>query len=239
MSATAISAIAISAPIIASNIIFSARRASRGIESMEENPLYGAANINIAGAQVLKGARAIKSISAATGPEFQMIQEGSSALIKKHSPKLIDYVAKNPVSNKVGKVLNYTAKHVNPVIVGTSALNIASSEDKVDTWARESTSLLTMFGAEAGAKKLLNLDNNKNNLNPQDNKISITSKKFAKKVLNKKQYDTVKNFMNNHKQATKFTSATGKGLLFAGGSIVGYKIGNKIADTILGEKETS
>ena len=55
--------------------------------------------------------------------------------------------------------MNYTADHINPVIVGVSALNVASSEDKVDTWARESTGLLTMFGAEEVTKKIIGMPN--------------------------------------------------------------------------------
>ncbi len=239
MSTPAITAIAISAPIIASNIVFSARRASRGVDSFDENPLYGAANVNIAGAQVLKGARAVKAVAIATDPEYKVLQEGSFSLIKKHAPKLAKTVSTDPVCKSIGKFVNYTADHVNPIIVGTSALKVTTSDDKVDTWARESTSLLTMFAAEAGAKRLLKLPVDGKITNSNDNKIAVSTKKYAKKILNEKQYNSVKNFMNKNPQTTKFACSTGKGLLFAGASIAGYKIGNKIADTILGEKEVS
>ena len=61
-----ITAIALATPIIASNVVFSMRRASRGIESFDENPIYALANMDIAAGQVLKCSRAVKSIAIAT-----------------------------------------------------------------------------------------------------------------------------------------------------------------------------
>ena len=54
-----LSSIALFTPIIASNAIFSARRASRGVEAIDEKPIYGAMNMNIAAGQVFKGLKDI------------------------------------------------------------------------------------------------------------------------------------------------------------------------------------
>ena len=237
MSVQTISTIALSTPLIASNAIFSSRRADRGVDAMEENPLYGAANINLAAAQVLKGGRAAKSIGLALNSEPGVLSDGAKHFFpKKQLPSFVDTIRKNSVFKTTGNVLNFTANNINPVIVGTSAIKIATSDDKVDTWAREATSLLTMFGAEEVTKNLVGMPtliNKKGKNEVQFRKAGAT--KFIKQVLSNEQYNAIQRCIEKNK-AAKIAFASGKGLLFAGASIAGYKAGNKISDTILGEK---
>ena len=66
-----LSSIALFAPAIASNAVFSFRRASRGVDAIDENPIYGMMNMDIAAAQTLKAAKAtgdmVKVSDAAAG----------------------------------------------------------------------------------------------------------------------------------------------------------------------------
>ena len=238
MALSALSSIALLSPIIASNVIFSARRASKGVDKMAEDPLYGAANINIAGAQVLKGARALKSLAIATDPLLENINKGASQRFLEVIPKDVSVVLKKPVQS-VDKVLDFTARNINPIIVGTGAYNIMASDDKVDTWARESTSLLTMFGAEAAASDLVGMPNF-NTINGK-NKIGFKqarTSRWMKKILSPEQCSAVNKLLNKNK-ATKFAASSAKGLVFATSSILGYNTGKKITDVVLGEKKSS
>lgn len=239
MSIPAITSIALFAPIATSNVIFSSRRASKGVDSLEENPLYAAANINIAAAQILKGGRAVKSMAIATDPSLKLYNEGAKNFIQQAVTPTAKTITSNPVFKTASNVLNYTADHINPVIVGTSALKVATSDDKVDTWARESTSLLTMFAAEEGTKKLIGMPistkiNGKRGLNFRQ----ATGAKFVKKVLSEKQVESVKKCLEKNKGA-RFALSVGQGLLFAGGSVTGYKAGNNLADAVLGKKNVA
>ena len=236
MSSSALTSIALFAPVIASNVVFSARRASRGVDSMDESPLYGVANMNIAGAQVLKGARAVKALSIATDPLLQRVDKGAEYSIRNMS-KQVNLAKSIPGFKSIANVVDFTSRNINPVIVGTSALKVASSDDKVDTWARESTSLLTMFGAEEATKKLIGMPIFSSN---KGKNFGVSreayGKNWVKKVLSEKQYDNVKQYINNNRGA-KLALSSGKGLAFAGASIAGYKLGCKISDSILGKKE--
>ena len=82
MSSAGIASIALFAPVIASNAIFSARRASRGVDAMDENPLFALANFDIAAAQILKGGRAAKALSITTDPSLTMMTQGAEKTIK-------------------------------------------------------------------------------------------------------------------------------------------------------------
>lgn len=239
MALSALSSIALFSPIIASNVIFSARRATKGVDSLEEDPIYGIANMNIAGAQVLKGARAVKSLAIATDPILQNVNKSAKDEIVKAVAQDTKTVMPKSILKYTGKALDFTAQNINPVIVGTSAYNVITSDDKADTLARESTGLLTMFAAEEATKDLIGMPSfntvkGKNRIGFRNSRGS----KFAQNILSKEQYNTVHKFLNKNK-TTRLAVASGKGLLFAGASIGGYKLGNKITDSILGEKKES
>ena len=80
MSTAGIASIALFAPVVASNAIFSARRASRGVDSIEENPLFAIANFDIAAGQILKGGRAAKALAVAIDPASDIANNGSKEI---------------------------------------------------------------------------------------------------------------------------------------------------------------
>lgn len=221
-----LSSIALLTPIIASNAIFSARRASRGVEAIDEKPIYGAMNMNIAAGQVFKGLKATQALAAAADP---IIAEELSSFGK--------VLKSNNMLKCVGKVVDFTANNINPLIVATSGIKVLGSEDKVDVAAREALALTTMFSAEAAAKKVLGMP-------------KIVNNKFIKgtSVFDKEEYKTVKKVVEklnekcdrvicNGKISLKGVPGALKGLAFVGASILGYKLGNAVADSILGPQQ--
>ena len=174
--------IALATPIVASNAVFSVRRASRGVDAMDENPIYGIANMNIAGAQVLKGARAVADLS----PEIKnSVFNNAIANTVKEASKTSKFL------KGVGNVVSVTAEHINPVIVATGLIKVAGAEDKKTELAAESTRLLCMFGAEAAMKNFIGM--------PYTEKVNgkVVSKPreaYYKKLFNEKQLQALKDF---------------------------------------------
>lgn len=226
MSTAGIASIALFAPVVASNAIFSARRAKRGADAIDENPLFALANFDIAAGQILKGGRAAKALAIAADPTLSGVNFGATEAIKEASKS-------SKFLKGAGKVLNFTADNINPIIVGTGALKVLGSDDKWDAAARESTALLCMFGAEATAKRVVGM--------PYTEKINGKSVSFKreglyKKLFSEKQMKAMQDYAATRK-GLKMAVGGAKGLLFVGASIAGYKLGNKLADAVLGENK--
>lgn len=229
MSVAGLTSIALFAPVVASNAVFSARRAARGLDAIEDNnPILGMANLNIAGGQVLKGGRAAKALAVATDPSLKIATEGAAETIKSTSKS-------SKLLKGASKVLNFTADHINPIIVATGAVKVLSSDDKLDAYARESTALVCMFGAEALAKDFIGMPVTKK-INGKN--VSFEKEGFYKKLFSDEQRKAMQQFSST-KKGMKIAAGAAKGLLFVGASIAGYTIGNKIADTLLGEVKQS
>ena len=241
MSTAALTTIALSMPVLASNAVFSCRRASRGVDALDENPAFAIANMNIAAAQVLKGARAAKDIANVVDPNM-LSTVAATDKIKKISDS-------NKILKGVGKVVDFTADNINPVIVGASLIKIAGSEDKLDASAREATRLTCMFGAEALAKEVIGMPfakkingktimcNRKNIF--EKNGIDSIGKVFTDKQLEAiNQAVDMKAFVNKMPASLKKSLPSAiKGLLFVLASITGYKLGDAVAISVLGQEK--
>ncbi len=226
MSTAGIASIALFAPVVASNAIISARRASRGVEAMDENPLYGLANIDLAAAQVLKGGRAAKALAVATNESMNIAVNGAAETIKAAT-------ATNKFLKGVGKVINFTADNINPIICVTSGIKVLGSEDKVDTTAREILNLSCMFGAESLAKNFVGLPYS----TKENNKRVILKREGSyKKLFTTKQLDAIQDLCAT-KKCLKYLPGVAKGLFFVGASIGGYKLGEFIGDKLLGKQK--
>lgn len=216
-----ISTIALFAPAVATNAVFSVRRASKGVDSMQDNPFYGIMNMDIAAGQTIKG---LTAMGALAGTEF----EGAKQWIKNTSQS-------SKAFSNVAKVLNFTSNNINPIICATSGIKVLGSDDKIDTAARESLALGTMFLFEGTAKKVLGM--------PKMVKNPETGKKEAqhveglyKKLFKEKQIEAIKEYCST-KKALKYLPGTAKGLGFVAASIGGYKLGNLMAEYALGKEK--
>ena len=232
MSPSAVSTIALFSPVVASSAVFSARRAKRGAEAMDENPVYGVMNMDIAAGQILKGIRAAQAIAVVTDPTLKEATKSAADTIKNMS-KTSKFV------NGVSKVVSFTADHINPLICATSGVKVLASDDKLDTGIRETYALGTMFAAEALAKEVLGM--------PYTEKDKVTGKSitktreglYKKSPFLDKQISAMKDYCDTKKAfgkiSLKAVPGAAKGLLFVGASIGGYKLGTAIANAFLGE----
>lgn len=228
---TAVSPLALSLPLIASNAIFCARRANRSAESIDENPVYSVANVDIALAQLIKGARAAKFLSIASAETSAV----TAAKMEAWAEAVNKISNLNKFTKGVAKAVTFTADHINPVICVVGGLNALTQEDKVDALARESLALTTMFAAEGAAKEVIDMPKfsgkdkivasaGVHNKNP---KISQWFKKLD---------DYCQKPIMNGKVSLRSVPGILKGLIFAGASIGGYKAGVGIGNALLGEK---
>ncbi|MBE7703952.1 MAG: hypothetical protein E7Z89_07880 [Cyanobacteria bacterium SIG28] len=226
---SAIPTIALFAPVMASSFVFSGRRLKRGADAMNNDPIYGLMNVDIAAGQTLKGAKAAQALAMVSkDTELRNGAKGAGEAIKNLSNT-------NKIMNGIGKVVNFTANNVNPIICGVSAYNVlANSENKPKDGFIEFTALTTMFGFERLGKEYLGM--------PYTEKVNGNTVQKTREGLYKKnlfiseQVDALNDFCNTKKLfgklSLKSVPAVGKGLLFVGASIAGYKLGKAIATSV-------
>lgn len=144
-------AIAAFAPSIASNGVFLVRRSNSGFEALDNNnPFVAAMNLDVAGGQVLKAGSGLSEIAKNSKHELATGFTGAEESIKTLSKT-------NKLVNCAGKVLSYTAEHINPIICATGAVKVLTSDDKEEAALREGLALGTMFASEAAAKRILGM----------------------------------------------------------------------------------
>lgn len=228
MATPSVSSIALFTPIVASNAIFSARRASRGVDAMDENPVFGAMNMTIAGAQVLKGVTASANAARLTSTGFEKDFQTASKYIKKLSDK-------SKVVKYGGKGLKFVADNINPIICLAAGVKVAGSEDKVDAGVREGLALTSMFIAEDAYKYFAGMPKN---INGDMKGVKGAYKKCSPFL--RKQVEAFKQTCETKKLFNKLPLKTLPGLLkgfgFALASIYGYKLGAGIANALLGKE---
>jgi len=138
-------------PLVFSNGTFCTRRTQSGADALSSgNPFVGIMNMDIAAGQISKAAECISDIAKeskstlATG--ITSAEESIKALSKG-----------DKVLSGVGKIMNFTADHINPLICATGAVKVLTSDDKEDAAIREGLGLGMMFTSEGLAKKTLGM----------------------------------------------------------------------------------
>lgn len=120
------------------------------------------------------------------------------------------YSEGNTVLKGAGKVLNFAAKNVNPLLCLSAGIDVAFSDDKVTTAVESSTGLALMFGTEKIMKGYLTKEG---------------EEKLAKDVL--------KLFKMKSKGIAGFIAQLAFGGLFAAGSIGFYELGHKFGEVVM------
>lgn len=235
--------IALYSPVIASSVPFAMRRTKRGLDTIDDNPCFGTANIIIAGGQTLKAARAAKDLTSIQTQSAAEMIKNANAVAKESN-----IISKSLKS--IGKVFDFTSKHINHVICCASVIKVLGSDDKGDAAIREGFGLLGMLGImEPIGKKLLDMPQN-----------IVDSKGIVKTVPRKVAHDKnyvlekhVKTFVDKqtkaledycqtkkmfNKVSLKSVPGIAKGLSFVFlFSVPGYKLGRKFAEVIVGKEE--
>ncbi len=219
-------------PSIVSSGIFSSRRADKGIDALAaNNPFVSAMNFDVAAGQVANAAKGVANIARESSNSVANGIVSAEEAIKNLSKA-------DKFMNGVSKVVNFTADHINPLIVATGAVKVACSDDKAEAFSREALALSAMFGSEALAKRFIGM--------PKLEKDAVTGKKIAfkregwykdSKFLTKqaeafKDYCATKKIFN---KTLKFLPGALKGFAFVSASIAGYSLGLSAADYILKE----
>jgi len=230
----AIEKLTLYAPVIASSGVFAMRRAGRGIDALDDNPVFGAANLVISGGQLFKGARAAKLLTMKNGTY------SSAEAIESMNNTVKGLSTTSKFLKLTGKVLEFTSRYINPLICGASFLKVIGSDDKADTAVREIFGCGTMFAFEGMAKRLIGMPIIKYTAKGAMDSIPRTAlytkiPQINNLVANFEKYCQKTNLFN--KIPLKSLPSALKGALFVLASIAGYKFGNVIANGLIGKKE--
>lgn len=233
MPSPSVSAIALFTPVFASNAIFSARRVSRGVDAIEDDKhLFGAMNMTIAAAQILKGVKAGANAIVDVNPELITSVHSASENIKALSEK-------SKFVKQGGKFIKFVANNINPIICLAGGVKVLSSDDKLDAAARESLSLTTMFLAEGAYKSFVGMPKV---IDGEMKSVQGAYKKYLPFVEKQKNAiadaKIVKNWVAKY-PALKSLPGVAKGIGFAIASILGYRLGAVTAEKIIGYPEQS
>ena len=225
-----ISAIASLSPIVASQMIFSSRRASRGAEALASDPLVAAMNFDIATAQCAKGSSAALEAAKASSAELEQAVQGIDDVVKgvANSTKL---------AKGVSKVVDFTARNINPVICVTSgikALN-AEKEKRPEAIADETVKLGTMFTFEGAYKTLAGMPKY---VREKGKTVSVPVESVLYRDIEcvRNAVDSFTKFCDEKilfkKLPLKFLPGTLKGLGFVAASIGGYNLGSQVTKSL-------
>ena len=216
------SGLAISAflPSITSGGIFSTRRASSATSA--NNPFIGAMNADIAGGQALNVAKGVSNIAKYSNNTL-------SADIISAEESIKNLAKTDKVIGGIGKILNFTADNINPIICATGVAKVAFSDKKEETAIEEGTALGVMFGCEAAGKRFIGIPKNMK----YDPKTMIEKNDGIYRIVDGKETLIAAKVCQN---LMKIAPGTAKGLAFVCCSIGGYQLGLSAADKILGKE---
>lgn len=117
-----------------------------------------------------------------------------------------------------GKAVQFAADNVNPLICASGVLKTAMSDDKVGTGVTEVAALSAMFAGEGMIKK--NYDKAVNSKTVKEGISKLSKTKVLKPLFE---------YLEKHKLKGK-AGAIIKGLLFVGGSMTSYAVGQKFGE---------
>lgn len=225
-------------PVAASSGIFAFRRAERGIDNMDEKPIFGTANLFIAGGQIVKAIDPAKNITDKSKSVSNINISAASDKFKAAGKSTKFAKACSGFSNIFGGIFRVISDIINPAICVASSIKVLESDDKADAAVREILGLGTMFTCERGAKYILGWMK-------KVEKNGMPESIYEPSILTKNQY--IKNNITDkvlaetklYKKIISNPSLKGpiKGVLFVLASVGGYKLGSKLADIALGTTE--
>ena len=131
-----------------------------------------------------------------------------------------DLAKQNKFFEYAGKATQFAVNNVNPLICASGVVKTAMSDDKVGTGVTELTALSAMFTGEGLIK--LYYDKAANSKNCKDLLAKASDKKYLKPILG---------YLEKHKLNGK-AGAVIKGLVFVGGSMGSYAVGETLGKDI-------
>ena len=234
MTAAAIEKATLFLPLAASSGVFAFRRADKGVKAMPDDPVFGAANIFIAGGQTLKGIRAAKDLTIESG------NMSAADSIKAMDNSVVEAAKTNKFLKITGKLFDFISRNVNPLIVVAETIKVLNSDDKADAAVRAFLALACMFAGEGFAKRYMGMSYTK--LKADGTRETVKREAlYHKNPFIEKQVDAMKDYCETKKLFNKISmkSAPGllKGLLFVGASIGCYAGGKGLATLLIGKEK--
>ena len=233
----AVELIALSTPIIASNAVFASRRASRGIDALDSNPVEAIGNIDIAAGQTLKGVRTAEALAASNGlSAAETIRTASNTAVKTNN-------IWNKIFGGLKTAVDFTSDNINKIIYMTGLIKVLGSKNKKDSLVEEGTAITTMRLFEEATNRLIGMPYitkvNGKRLSQSREALLCKNPFIAKQAAAFNDYCATKELFN--KVSLKGIPGILKGLTFVIASILGYKLGAVIAHKALyyGHEEKS
>ena len=223
-------------PSFVSGTIFPSRRIKSGVDSINQNPIVGAMNFDIAGGQILNSCRnSVLVAKEATNALAHNIMSAEEAIKKTAESSKCLSIA--------GKVLGFTADHINPIIGATGAVKVLCADDKTNEAIHQALAIGTMLGCEEATKNLVGIAKVEKDKTTGQRVIKERPALYKKcKKLDDVVTKTVKYCEENklfNKVPLKHAPGAIKGLLFVGASIGGYQLGDSVAEAITNKKSVA
>ena len=218
-------------PTTTSSFIFSTRRMNKAANS--DNLAVSLGNADVASGQIKNALDGISSLAKETKSGVVAGFKGAHEAIKGLSKE-------SSFFEGAGKVIGFTADHVNPVITAVSGVKVLCSDDKESALIEEGCALGGMFAFEGAAKNMLELPKFSKDKTTGE-KISTPRVAFYKsnpmlKTQSEKMEKAVKDYCATKKLFNKLSlkGAPGvvRGLTFVAASISGYNLGEKLGSNI-------
>ena len=218
--------VALYGPVIASSGVFAARRANKGIDAMDEDPLFGTTNLIIAGGQTLKGIKAAKDLAQlpSAADNIKAVSDTTKGLTT--SSKILKFL---------GGLLEPVSNNINLLICCAGAIKVLDSDDKEDAAIREALGLGCMFGSEKATKLFIGMPDYKKVAGKME-AVTRTAHPFFEKQM-KALDDLLAETALYKKVSSSAVHGALKGTIFVLASITGYRIGRKIADWLIGPEK--
>ena len=216
---------------IAKNAVFSSRRTDRAVNA--DNVAVSLGNANVAAGQIKNAMEAADLLAKGS-------KSGIFAACKGAKDAIVSMSEGSKVLQGAGKVVEFTADHINPVITVVGGVKVLTADNKEDALTQEALALGGMFFAEGITKEALMME--------KKVKDPVTGKKvYVKRTklydsnpMLKAQAENIEKAINDYcstkklfgKISMKHAPNIGKALLFVGASIGGYAAGQALGEKI-------
>jgi len=133
----------------------------------------------------------------------------------------------NTVLGYTAKAVDWTSKHINPLICISGAVRVAQADDKKSEAIKQTSAISCMFGLEKTAKLFLTDEGQKKLISS-----NLSKNKYVSKLLNFSQNLDKTAKAAGASKIAKFGIPIAKACAFIACSITGYKIGAALGDHI-------
>ena len=217
---------------ITKNVVFSTRRTDKAVNH-SDNFVVSFGNADVASGQIKNALDSAGLLAKESKLGIVSGFKGAHAALKNISDG-------SKVLQGAGKVIEFTADHLNPVITVVGAAKVITAEDKAEAFNEEAPAIGCMFAFEEVTKNVLEME--------KKVKDPVTGKKISKKRISilrsnpflNEQYDYIEKTLKEHladkklckKIPLKHVPNVAIGFTLVGMSMLGYNTGKSFGKKI-------